>query len=228
MRGAFDFETNRWNGPASQPPGSEIVPRDGLWIAPEPPKPPVPFHLKAVMATFMAVSIVATLVTGGALFPFIIFTGLISIVALSPPNDSKGVFMATDRDRQLLEDENDLEVCLAVVEIYVDRREIGRDRGIAWFSSDRLCFTGHRTSFAIGGQDILPFSHLPKWAIASSSVFEAIALNVPGKQVVIKVAPIHAGSAREPSEMRLVKHIYEFRRQRPVSPEPRQWPPLTK
>jgi len=153
MRGAFDFESNRWNHAAAPSLGNETTPREGLWIAPLPTPKRVPLRTQLILAAFFGASLLATYLSHGFLFPVVLLSALVSLILLSSPGD-KPNFVPTEEDLKLLEDEGDLDVCLITLKITADGREVGRDRGAAWFSDGRFLFNGHRTSFALGGQAV--------------------------------------------------------------------------
>ena len=66
------------------------------------------------------------------------------------------------RGEYLLEDPDDRNVCLVAVTIVRNRLTVGRDRGAAWFEGGALHFSGERTSFIVGGENVLPQS---RWSV---------------------------------------------------------------
>lgn len=65
-----------------------------------------------------------------------------------------GLLRPTASDLALLEDPNCEDEILVEITIYQGTRPTFRDRGIITVQDDCLLFVGHRTSFAVGSQDL--------------------------------------------------------------------------
>ncbi len=131
-------------------------------------------------------------------------------------------------DLRLLEDPDDPDVCLVEMEVFVGHESVGHDRGVAWFAEGRLLYSGHRTSFALGGEDVMPevcwyeFSaegrFLPDWAVP---------LHLPKGLAYVSLVPINRGGGPlSRQETRFLERLTDFRKGRTRSTGPRQWPPL--
>jgi hypothetical protein len=138
---------------------------------------------------------------------------------------------ATDEDLRLLEDPYDKDTCLVEVMIVRDGECVGADRGVAWFDGGRLMFNGARTSFAIGGEDVLPRR---EWEIRGGSVKIDTCLTVPlrlpryeAAQALVGFRPLRAPNIPIDHEERFVERLGAFRSRPPQSRGPRQWPPLS-
>lgn len=220
----YDFERDAW---IEEPgihtkwneqdlPAPAVPPKDGAWL-----KPPPRFYVEKLRVPL----VVATLALSYLALRFAWFYLVCAVAALQclfilastyRPRLSKA-------DRRLIEDPDDLDVCLVDVKIMSNRRIIGVDRGIVWFGEGRLLFSGHRTSFALGGEDILPRSRRTKSMQARTNVLPLRAGH--GKAVLIfdLILP-RAGPGER--EIRFVERLYAFRQRPLASRGPRQWPPF--
>ena len=131
-------------------------------------------------------------------------------------------------DFRLLEDPDDPDVCLVSLRIVSAGRTVGRDRGVVWFEDGRLLYSGHRTSFALGGEDIAPRGERHAYAREFGSVLpdEAVPLRIDETKVVILKPLARKSDVGNRQEMRFLKALYAFKRNPPRSFGPRQWPPL--
>lgn len=142
----------------------------------------------------------------------------------------RGPHTATRDDLRLLEDPEDRDTCLVEIMVVRDGKCVGADRGVAWFDGGRLMFNGARTSFAIGGEDVLPRR---EWAGRGGNVkidtCLAVPLRVPSDeagQAFIFFQPLRAANLPADHEERFVERLGAFRSRPPQSRGPRQWPPL--
>lgn len=151
-----------------------------------------------------------------------LFVGLSVVVnRLSRLVPAGSTAIASPEDLLLLEDPEDRDTCLVEITIFKEGREIGRDRGVAWFDSGRLMFNGHRTSFAIGGEDVLP----RRLWVRQPNIDRTLA--VPFRyshgayvRFQLLTGPIITVDHQE----RFVERLGAFRSRPPQSRGPRQWP----
>lgn len=131
-------------------------------------------------------------------------------------------------DFRLLENPDDPDVCLVEASIVVDYLTIGRDRGVGWFEDGRLLFSGHRTSFALGGEDVASedrwralhqgAQHLPLFLVP---------IDDPQRFIYVSFRFLRGGDGiAMRQEMNFVRRLEEFRRSRPRSNGARQLPPF--
>ncbi len=126
-------------------------------------------------------------------------------------------------DRRLLENPDDLDVCLVEVTINRNGRTVGVDRGAAWFGEGRLLFSGHATSFAIGGEDVLPRS---QWHRLQENRTHILPLRDAGSRTALVFEPLHLRSVPDERQQRFLERLHAFRKRPPQSRGPRQWPPF--
>ncbi len=187
----------RWNRPASAKTGSSP------WV---------------VAAVWLVVSLIVTAVVAGSLLPTVpvVLIGMIAesyrvaeIVRSGRP---------TREDLRLFEDPDDPDVCLVFLTIVCNGESVGTDRGVAWFADGCLLYSGHRTSFAIGGEDVLS---------KAEHGTTGVALRVARGTASITLSPLQRrGDIGGRQEMRFLKALYHFRHRPPQSRIPRQWPPF--
>jgi hypothetical protein len=130
---------------------------------------------------------------------------------------------ATDEDCRLLEDPTDQDTCLVQVTIFRAGQKVGEDRGVAWFDGGRLLFNGRSTSFAVGGEDVLPrrlWAHQP-----NLDRILAVPLRCSG-QTYLHFALLNANGLPADHQERFVERFGAFRCRPPQSRGPRQWPPF--
>lgn len=231
----FDFQTNRWVHPDEfnswakgresdlAPPESD--PAEGRWYRPE--KPAAPIWPLVVLLGWGAVFLIffglafrsLGLVAGGA---------VAAAAALLVQDVRRAINLRITRsDRRLLEDPDDLDVCLVHLQIFRDGRSVGKDKGVVWFADGLLLYSGHRTSFAIGGEDVLPRAF---WSGADFPLGVAdsiVPLRVREGKAHLVLRPLVDGRGfGAPREMRFLKRLYAFRHRPPRSRASRQWPPF--
>lgn len=234
-RTTFDFHTGVWvrADPTTPRESFEIAaaeraytePAPGRWTKPAAPQRSDERLMALLLWTFVTFAIAAIVVRSLALLavgtvPF----ALLCALAARRSRD----LSVTAADRRLLEDPDDRDVCLLHLTIIHGEREIGRDKGVVWFSHGALLYNGHRTSFAIGSEDVLPMS---QWSSAQRNSLEDrfVPLRVERGKAWIEVVALATGnSAGSPAEMRFLKSLYEFLRHPEPSRGPRQLPPLVR
>ena len=222
----FDFETNAWvradafnvravgREIALPAPGGE--PSPGRWSRPEGPKKGTP--TLNVVAGWLLVAIVVAALATRSLVPIltIVHIGLVLWFSLYFGLARSG--WPTKEDLRLLEDRDDPDVCLVALTIVRDGNIVGTDRGVAWFADGCLLYSGHRTSFALGGEDLI--ARPDAWG-------DRLALRVPHGAASVSLTPLTRNNdAGGRQEMRFLKALYHFRRRPPRSRIPRQWPPF--
>lgn len=227
----FDFDTNAWvpQGFLSETqelldshlPAPAIPPSPGRWTRPAKP-------ILAKRQAALALSGAAAFVVAGIalrevawVFPAAFFGNLGLVYTDSSTYDLRVV---TQADRHLLEDPEDPNVCLVALNVVRNGKSVGRDKGVVWFDDGLLLYNGHRTSFAIGGEDVLPRD---QWELLPNALSDlCVPLRVPSGIAHVELAPLVEGNGGSPSEMRFLKRLYAFRLRPPLSRGPRQWPPL--
>ena len=236
-RQVFDFETNSWvlaDSFNARAEGREIVldapstePAAGRWTKPEPQAKPTSPLVVALACAAIGFSVVALALRSGPLaaLAFLCFAPVAGSVEFVKKDPRR----ITSEDRMLLEDPDDLDACLVLLTIVRDGRMIGTDKGVVWFADGMLLYNGHRTSFAIGGEDLLPQARWSSLAFPPSQIYlddRTVPLRVARGSAFVRLQPLTAGAGTSPNEMRLLKRLYAFRRRPPVSKGPRQWPPF--
>ena len=220
----YDFDRDAWievpgihaRWSERELPTPALPPAPGVWL-----RPPGRFR-KEYLQLSLAWMGVALLLIALVAHRFLLLPlaggviGLAHLVAIfgCPPRAA---------DRRLLEDPDDLDVCLVDIRINRDRRPVGLDRGVAWFEGGRLMFNGHRTSFAIGGEDILPRS---QWHPLQRERVLILPLRVAGGKAVVVFDFVTGAYNPGERERRFVERLHAFRQRPPVSRGPRQFPPL--
>lgn len=222
----FDFETNAWVRPdpfnvraqgheaALAAPDTEPAP--GRWTRPSPPAP------KASPLLILTVCSVVALVIGALVARSLVPTIAATLIVLAADAyriiERGGAIRATREDLRLLEDPDDPDVCLVALTVTRNGESVGTDRGVAWFEGGRLLYSGHRTSFAIGGEDVLPQREYGT---------HGVPLRVQRGTARVVLSPLSVETlVGGKQEMRFLKALYAFKRSPTVSQGPRQWPPL--
>jgi len=223
MRRSYDLDANAWVRRAADTLSADVepgalAPAKGLWSS-SPPKPNGSRRIRILAVTLLALlglaastqTNISILLRFGLMITVVMVILLVTVVANGDH--------ATEKDLQLLEDEDDPNVCLVEIAMESDKRLVGKDRGVVWFSDGRLFYNGHRTSFVIGGQDVLQGKEISGMSIM---------LRHPDSEAVLKIEPltIPGKATGTPAEMRFRKRFYEFQRQPTYVNAPRQWPPL--
>ena len=223
----FDFERNEWVGApnAARP---DLVrhepPAPGRWTKPPPPEVPNRWIVPGVVAL-----LVSLIVAAFALQSPLPLLGVGACVVLArdlPKTRRVSERKITDADRRMIEDPDDKDVCLVLITIVRDWRTVGEDKGVVWFADGRIFFSGHRTSFVLGGEDLLPKE---RWSIFASTegglVFgdRTLPLDVDRGNAYVSFQALSYGDARE---MRFSKRLTAFLKNPPQSRGPRQWPPF--
>lgn len=226
-RMVFDFETNAWVLPDAfnvRAQGHEIVlaapdtePAPGRWNRPALSRP-APSPLVA-LTVWLGIALMIAAMAARSFLPtvpgtmFLLFAFIFRTLQLGQAGN------ATAEDLRLLEDPDDPDICLVAIIIWRRGDGAGQDRGVAWFEGGRLLYSGHRTSFALGGEDVLP-----DWSHGEHT----LVLRVPPHgSATVTLRPLPRGSvASGKQEMRFLKSLHAFRRRPPPSRGPRQWPPF--
>ena len=226
----FDFETNAWVHPDAfnaRAKGHEIAldapdttPAEGRWNKPRLAKKPTP--VSAVFLVWLSTALVVASIVLNSLLP-VVLAVLAAILAAVLNESAAGTDLRIgDADQRLLEDPDDPDVCLVLLTIRRDGRRVGTDKGAVWFADGLLLYSGHRTSFAIGGEDVLPRAN---WSAASLGD-HVVPLRLERGSATLELRPLVYGNGGGPQEMRFLKRLYAFRNRPPRSRGPRQWPPL--
>ena len=129
---------------------------------------------------------------------------------------------ATERDVGLLEHPEDPDVCLVEARILREGVLVGKDRGAVWFEGGRLLFSGHRTSFAIGGEDVLPFAQR-----SIDLPLGALPLRIGEGRAHVEFRTLRHASDDERHASRFAHRLLAFRSFTPPARGERQWPPLS-
>ncbi len=230
----FDFETNAWvraDAFSKRAVGHEVRPLDapatapseGRWNRPEAAKGGAP--VAAVLLVWSAVGFVVAAIVVQSLA--LVFPALLAAVVGVAVNETEknGDYRVTNADRMLMEDPDDRDVCLVRLTVVRDGKVAGKDKGVVWFADGLLLYSGHRTSFAIGGEDVLPQDRW-NWVVTRAEyglTDHCVPLRVPKGSAYVTLLAMLPNS---PHAMRLLKRLYAFRRRPPQSRGPRQWPPL--
>lgn len=222
----YDFERDIWIETPSvhvswsdrDLPAPATEPQPGVWLRPPPGSYKNPVQISLLAAGFLMLVLGLTL--GGEIVPILLagiaLVFLASLSTIYRPRVSKD-------DRLLIEDPDDLDVCLVDVRINHRGRTIGYDRGAAWFSEGRLLFSGHATSFAIGGEDVSPRS---KWHPLQHDRTNILPLRTPVGPTVLVFDILPEAKGPWERERRFIERLHAFRMRPPRSRGPRQWPPL--
>jgi hypothetical protein len=207
---------------------SDVVPAKGRWhrVGPERPSR-LAINFWVLGLAIYALAYVAVRLTGEKEYLQVGFVVAGALIVFGPKIKDLVTRPRMD-DLRLMENPDDPDVCLVDVDIVVDHESVGRDRGVVWFEGGRLLFTGHRTSFALGGEDVVPDErwrrliwdqrHMPQ---------DLIPLEYPGRIVYVAFTLARRGEGvLMRQEMNFVGRLDEFRRRPPSSTGPRQLPPL--
>jgi hypothetical protein len=234
MRRSYDLDANAWVRRAADTLSADVepgalAPAKGIWSSYEPANSDRRFLYLNIGATVISLCcLVVSVYIHSGFFTFM--AGLILTQTFTTTLAGKHL-SPTKRDLRLLEDENDADVCLVSLSIRSGGKGIGEDRGVVWFSEGRLFYSGHRTSFVLGGQDVVPRSEMSLTSLAQreAKLSEmSIALRHPDGNGEIRVVPLKVSNSGPwaSAEMRFRKRFYEFQRQPTYVNAPRQWPPL--
>ena len=232
----YDFDADVWTEDAfvmvrrgeGERPAPEREPRPGRWFAPEgdpPERRPFeiaePFRDRAIAALFvlLAFGFLNVWTMGVPVFGAL-FTTLLLLMALGFTGRSSRP-PATQRDVALLEHPEDPDVCLVEVHILRDGVSVGRDRGAVWFEGGRLLFSGHRTSFAVGGEDVLPFAQR-----SADLPLGALPLRVGEGEAYVEFRVLQTPEIDERHASRFAHRLLAFRSFAPPARGERQWPPF--
>ena len=234
-RPAFDFDANLWTdaealharagGKVRELPAPTVLPEPGRWTAPRPKR-----RGERLQGPFLIAGTVILAATT-VLYPLALLPValLILVPLLATQANDPLVGPITDTDLRLVENPDDLDILLVALTVVRNGKALGADRGVVWFDEGRLLFNGHRTSFAIGGEDILPPSRwreLPLDTVRHGLPDGYVPLRVEAGTATIRFVALRTGNGISAAEMRFLKRLYEFRLRPPVSTGPRQWPPF--
>ena len=228
----YDFATDAWvaadafntRAEASDvaPLTPDVAPAPGKWTKLAPRGMDLPFATILLVWCAVGLAILSLVLLKSTLIVAASLCGVVAFAVYA----SRGFasLKLTAADRMLLEDPDDLDVCLVHLTIVRRGRISGTDKGVVWFAEGKLFFNGHRTSFAIGGEDVLPPS---QWPFATSGERveipdHVVPLRVSEGTASVQLWPLSVGSG----EMRFLKSLYAFRRRPPRSRGPRQWAAL--
>lgn len=230
MRRSYDLDANAWVRRAASTLSSEVEPgeidpRPGHWSGPAPSgaKRRLPFF--SLLLIGVLAEGVASLLHFHTSFPIALVPIMVAVLYMVHKEST-----ATKRDLALIEDEDDKEICLVRVTIRTSGHSVGVDRGVVWFSDQRLFFSGHRTSFVLGGQDLIPrleWSNLKLPGGLKELSDSMVALRHPDGPLFVSFLPLNMpnGKPEIVSEMRFRKRLAEFRKNTPFAHALRQWPP---
>jgi hypothetical protein len=128
---------------------------------------------------------------------------------------------ATQADEGMMEDWARAQIsCLVEMTIYQCGVETGKDRGVTWLQDGAVCFSGHRCSFVVGGQDLVGYREPLKE--------RTIAFNARAgrSEYRVRFEALVSTDGRE-----AVRPFFEllgkFHERRPKTIRPRQAPPLS-
>ena len=228
----YDFATDAWvipdgfNGGIDQPlarKASASEPLPGFWTKPAP--------VEKQTSSLTVLLIWLTILAASATFyrPFFFLPAIVLGVAayLSDAARSNDP-LQRNADRMLLENPDDPDVLLVGIAIVRDGITLGTDRGVVWFDDGKLLYNGHRTSFAIGGEDILLPDEWPRGIYTDHLEIpdRMVLLRTPGIRTSVEFTPVLFQKDSTSQEMRFLKRFYNFRRRPPQSRGSRQWPPF--
>ncbi len=227
MNPLFDFDENGWVGnpqrTADVRPVSTIPAAVGRWNV-RPTERPLS---KAATVAWIVTGLILLLVGVFSQVHVLVFAGAwaaaFPALFVEWKTNNRRILPT---DRLLLDIPDDRDVCLVHLTIVRDGKTVGNDKGVVWFDGGLLLFNGHRTSFAIGGEDILPPA---QWSHAQWSTLpdRFVPLRVDKGKAGIELVPLVDGkSSASPAEMRFLKSLYGFLRHPMPSQGPRQLPPL--
>lgn len=238
----YDFLTDAWvedplvmvRRGETEPPAPTSEPAPGKWHGKETPLPrPPSWHLPktsrylaaaALMLLLCLAFVAIPFVGSGLLCPFMVADVLLLGLGLSQLFSRRLAQPAAEpRDLRLLEHPDDPDVCLVQITIVRNDEVVGHDRGAAWFEDGRLLFSGHRTSFALGGEDLVPRSERGPRRREGQSV---LPLRVDSGGASIEFVVLGYGERRASHGYRFLTRFGEFLFFAPPSRGPRQWPPL--
>ncbi len=151
------------------------------------------------------------------------FAGLVAL--LDNADKSKRL---TEADKALLEDLEDWTTHLVEVKIYQDGVLTGTDRGAACFDEGCLIFSGHQTSFVVGGEDIPPRGRRqPPPGLFTANADHMLPLRHPKRDVRLDFTTLERPGDREGNaEVRFERALDLFLEHAPTSRLTRQYPPL--
>lgn len=136
----------------------------------------------------------------------------------------------SERDLLLLENPDDESVCLVEVKVWAGIHHLGTDRAAAWFQDGCLMVAGHRCSFSIGGEDVVPkrerrrFAHTDNLVRGEETI---VPLRHPKEAVWITLAPLLTGAIPSKRGWDFIRRLTDFRDRPVASRGPRQYPPLS-
>lgn len=229
----FDFGANAWvrddflTRRTVEIAAPEVPPAEGRWVV-------APERQVRSRGSRIAVAIALMLLVDGFLYhglsglfwAFVWDTvGLLVWSNLAPT----GPAGAGPDDLRLFETSDDPDVCLVEVTIVHDDHEVGTDRGVAWFEDGALLFSGAKTSFAIGGQDVLPRSFWGEYGreCATALPRDAIPLRTTRPRTYLRIVPLDRNEKVAAEQTaRLLRERQTFRERPTLSPLSRQWPPF--
>lgn len=144
------------------------------------------------------------------------------VPVLSPPAPE-------DPALDLLEDPDDPSVCLVTIGVYQNGYLTGTDRGVAYIEDGALIFAGDRTSFVIGGQDLLPRDkYLYKDSYTANITCDvAVGLRHADRRIALAISKVSRPYGKEiKSALEFMPALRTWRDSRPQSSLDRQYPPL--
>ncbi len=229
----FDFKMNAWvrddflSRRILELSAPSVPPREGYWVTPA-AKPRRSIRYRATIA--LAVAAIAMVWAwigpgGSAIVAMGVVFCLLAWTNLPPPTPR-----AKPDDFRLMEVADDPDVCLVNATIVFDGRKIGTDRGVAWFSDGAMLFSGRRTSFAIGGEDVLPRSYWSEYGRERASALpaDAVPLRTVRPRTYVLLLPVNREEdVAVQQARRFVTRRRKFRDRPEPSSVPRQWPPFT-
>ena len=232
----YDFAKDAWTEDAfvmvrrgeGERPAPDREPAPGRWFAEaSPAKPRERFGISEDLRNLAAAALFALLVVAflavPSLAPRMLAAVLLVVLALMllAFAGRERHPEAEPRDVGLLEHPEDPDVCLVEIRIVRNGEPVGKDRGALWFEGGRLLFSGHRTSFAIGGEDVLPHSrHRP--GLPSG----ALPLRIAGESAHLEFLILRYPELDRTRYERFGHRLLAFRSFTPPARGPRQWPPL--
>ena len=130
-------------------------------------------------------------------------------------------------DLSLLEDPENSSFCLVDIGIYDGERSVGNDRGVCWFDSSCLMYSGHRCSFSVGGQDVQTNEFRIGDGVLPYNSERALRLRHPNKFVWITIDSVERNDrVCMESRKRFRISFRDFKKFPKEGTGPRQYPPL--
>jgi hypothetical protein len=142
---------------------------------------------------------------------------------------------ASAEDENLIEDPADPNGWLVQIHVIQDGVVTGKDRGVLWFDSDAVCFTGHACSFVVGTQDLPPRVQWGEYGLGNQYVIAnndedpswfKLPLRLPRKRLWLGIRWLYSPHHPKRDRRSLQEAMANFRQHAKPTEAPRQYPPL--